>query len=54
MGKSAKATRVKVLGMTYHDINHLVETRGIRLGPTEEQISEAQETAKNLNRHMKL
>ncbi len=53
-GDISKGYAVKVLGITYHDINHLLEARGVRLGPSEEQIRRSQDTAKHLKRHMRL
>ena len=53
-GDISKGYAVKVLGITYHDINRLLEARGVRLGPSEEQIRESQDTAKHLKRHVRL
>lgn len=47
-GKISKGYAVKVLGTTYHELNDLLEARGIRLGPSEEQVEESRETASSL------
>jgi hypothetical protein len=47
-GKISKGYAVKVLGTTYHELNDLLEARGIRLGPSEEQVQESRETARSL------
>ena len=52
-GDISKGYAVKVLETSYHDINHLLEARGIRLGPSDEQIEESKETAKGLKHHMR-
>jgi hypothetical protein len=47
-GKISKGYAVKVLDTTYHDLNDLLEARGIRLGPSEEQVKESSGTARLL------
>ena len=37
-GEISKGYAVKALDIAYYDINRLLETKGIRLGPTEEQV----------------
>ena len=50
-GATSKGYAVEVLGITHCDINHLLKIRGIRLGPSEEQVRESQEAAKYLQQH---
>lgn len=47
-GKISKGYAVKVLDTTYHELNDLLEARGIRPGPSQEQVQESRETARSL------
>ena len=47
-GKISKGYAVKVLDTTYHELNDVLESRGIRLGLSEEQAEESRETARSL------
>ena len=47
-GKISKGYAVQALDTTYHELNDLLEARGIRPGPSDEQVQEARETARTL------
>jgi hypothetical protein len=47
-GKISKGYAVKVLGTTYHELNDLLEARGIRSSLSDEQVKESSETARLL------
>jgi hypothetical protein len=47
-GKISKGYAVKVLGTTYHELNEMPEARGIRPGPSNEQVKESGESARLL------
>ncbi len=48
-GKISKGRAVEVLDSTYHEVNQMLEDRGIRVGPSEIQVRESIGTAGGWN-----
>jgi len=47
-GKISKGYAVKALDSTHYDLDDLLEARGIRLGPSDEQIKKSRKTTEQL------
>ena len=48
-GKISKGCAVEALDSTYYDLDDLLEARGIKLGPSDEQIESSRETLRELD-----
>ena len=46
-GRISKGYAVEALGTTYFGLDEILETKGVRLGLTDEQLWESQETGKS-------